>query len=269
MRHFKDEKLSNHFNKYGYVVIKDFVDLKDCEIIENYFTDTEGEAGINLNFYTTIWSENRNHRVNVNKFLINILYPKAKLYLKSYSPVFSNFMVKKSGENSSLGFHQDWTFSDDFQYPILNLWVSLTDLTNENGPLKIIPKSHKLKTPIRARNFKSDLEEIPDFVLNCMSKKFLLKKGDAIFFHENLIHASGNNLSNKTRLAASLVLCHKSSNLVHYFYFENSLGKKYVDTNFFIENSLQEDFKNDNSFILQENINTKHLLMDLLINRFK
>jgi ectoine hydroxylase-related dioxygenase (phytanoyl-CoA dioxygenase family) len=178
-------------------------------------------------------------------------------------------MVKKNGENSMLGFHQDWTFSDDYNYPALNLWVTLSDLTNNNGPLKIIPKSHKIKTPIRARNLKSDLEKIPDFVLNYFSKKLLLKKGDAVFFHENLIHASDNNLSNEIRLAVSLVLHHANTNLIHYIYSNNSLRKKNVNYSFFTENSLQEDFKKDESFTIEVNTNTKHLLLNLLYNKFK
>lgn len=85
---------------------------------------------------------------------------------------------------------------------IVAAWASLEDATIENGALKIVPKSHKVKfydheypdwngMVNKAYFGIKDHEKFDD----TQKIDLLMKKGDIVFFHPLLIHGSGENKS--------------------------------------------------------------------------
>lgn len=79
-------------------------------------------------------------------------------------------------------------------------WFPLVPITKEMGPLHVIPKSH-LKPHNLERIYKSfGLEagtKDSDFI------PVIIEPGDAIIFHMDLIHKSGDNISDNIRWSAS------------------------------------------------------------------
>jgi hypothetical protein len=171
-------------------------------------------AGVGMQFYTSIWSENEDHRKKADQGIKEILIPALKNYLKIIQPVFANLMVKASGEDSSLLPHQDWCFVDEPEYDSATVWVPLIDVNRKNGNLQVIPRSHfEFKNFIRPRFGDAPFNREEE------SKRLVdinMKAGEALILNSRLIHASPPNLSGFERVAASVVIAPASAKLKHW-----------------------------------------------------
>lgn len=95
--------------------------------------------------------------------------------------------------------HQDWFYWSGSTK--LSVWIAMDDARIDNGCLKIIPATHhkifdKVKTQEKIgfdnRISDEDLAGLPVVSLEC-------KRGDAVFFHDLLVHASHPNVSGGDR----------------------------------------------------------------------
>ena len=100
----------------------------------------------------------------------------------------------EAAKQSKGGYHRDMFafFPDDDVYhrPLLfNAIVYLQDLTDETGPLRVIPGSHMQALSIPRENTTACPEE----------KIIYLKSGDVVMFHCSMLHAGSPNISGKPR----------------------------------------------------------------------
>jgi ectoine hydroxylase-related dioxygenase (phytanoyl-CoA dioxygenase family) len=106
---------------------------------------------------------------------------------------------KKGGE---IAWHQDWAFYPHTNDDLITVGIYLEDCNEENGPLKVIPGSHKKKV------FNHHNEE-NNFIgkINTKRSKINVKKnvslmgpaGTTTFFHCRTIHGSGLNCTSNNR----------------------------------------------------------------------
>lgn len=122
--------------------------------------------------------------------------------------------------------HQDMTFyhrEDELSEPdFLTVAVFLDDVTEFNGPLTVIPQSHKIGFADSTKHQIEEYDQKSDWLSNTTAKlrytvdrafladlvrKYGLdapkgRAGDAVVFHANLFHASGVNISPSDRRVA-------------------------------------------------------------------
>jgi len=106
---------------------------------------------------------------------------------------------KKGGE---IAWHQDWAFYPHTNDDLITVGIYLEDCNEENGPLKVIPGSH------RKQVFNHHSEE-NNFIgkINTKRSKINVKKnislmgsaGTVTFFHCRTIHGSGLNYTSNNR----------------------------------------------------------------------
>ncbi len=106
---------------------------------------------------------------------------------------------KKGGE---IAWHQDWAFYPHTNDDLITVGIYLEDCNEENGPLKVIPGSHK-------KQVLNHHSEENNFIgkINTKRSKINLKKnvslmgsaGTATFFHCRTIHGSGLNYTSNNR----------------------------------------------------------------------
>lgn len=91
----------------------------------------------------------------------------------------------------------------------LVVWIPLSDITADLGPLQICPKSHhegELKV-VKQNNLPSDVSTVSIDEINSETierypvEHVEVKKGDALFFDMKLFHRSGINTSNRIRFS--------------------------------------------------------------------
>jgi hypothetical protein len=264
LRPFKNIKLQEAFDRDGYVIV-DLIDENTIQRLYDYFLELNHDLG--FDFYTSIWSDDKGYRKKVNEFVTAQVFEKTQEYLNKYKPVFANYMVKKPKEHSALGFHQDWTFTLEGESPAMNFWFPLSSVNKENGSLKVIPGSHKLAIPIRARNFPSPLERLSKRLLEKNAIVLSPKLGQAVVFHEKLIHSSAANKSDKLRLAASIVLTSEESTLTHIIYRDGKLLSSMIHPDLFTEYGLFDDLKEQNFTPIIDN-NTKYVYLDFMLKNW-
>ena len=112
-------------------------------------------------------------------------------------------------KRNALDWHQERSFFPQNRNGLNGLvcWIPLTDITEEMGPMHISPRSHaegQLKLSNRTKKNTSYTTQIPvpeEFVSKYEDLAVRVNAGDAVFFNMLLFHRSGQNISNKIRLA--------------------------------------------------------------------
>ena len=112
-------------------------------------------------------------------------------------------------KRNTLDWHQERSFFPQNRNGLNGLvcWIPLTDITEEMGPMHISPRSHaegQLKLSNRTKKNTSYTTQIPvpkEFVSKYEDLVVRVNAGDAVFFNMLLFHRSGQNISNKVRLA--------------------------------------------------------------------
>lgn len=119
----------------------------------------------------------------------------------------SMYIFKQPAIGDEVQWHQDSTFLYSEGSDVIGFWLALEDATLENGCLHAIPS--KLDTPLSKRMIVKNKEAIfIDEQPACWDEKdsiaLEVKQGSLILLHGRLPHASGFNLSNKSRHAFAL-----------------------------------------------------------------
>jgi ectoine hydroxylase-related dioxygenase (phytanoyl-CoA dioxygenase family) len=114
-------------------------------------------------------------------------------------------MQKAPRTGGAWEWHQDYAYwyRNGYLFPqMLSVMVALTASTKANGCLEVIPRSH-LMGRINHANVGEQVGADPERVSAMMklySKSYCeMQPGDALFFHCNLLHASGQNTSSEPR----------------------------------------------------------------------
>lgn len=115
----------------------------------------------------------------------------------------SQFIFKLPG---ALGqpWHQDGFYFPFDRGPQVGAWLAVTDVSPDNGPLRVLPGSHQEHihdvVPDRREHANFAYVEIIDHDMSG-AETVLLQAGDLLLFHSHLMHCSTDNES-KTRRAA-------------------------------------------------------------------
>ena len=103
---------------------------------------------------------------------------------------------KKGGEVS---WHQDWAFYPHTNDDLITVGVYLEDCYEENGPLQVIPKSHKQKIFSHHNKNEEFVGKICEKINSKNKKSLTGKAGTVTFHHVRTVHGSGLNLKNSKR----------------------------------------------------------------------
>ena len=120
--------------------------------------------------------------------------------------VYSTLILCKYPRRSSLvRWHQDGTHSGLYLSPTVSAWVALSDSTQENGCMRLIPGSHRLgRLPHAASladdNLLKNSDELQVEVDESAACDVALRAGEMSLHHYSIIHGSNPNLSDTKRV---------------------------------------------------------------------
>ena len=162
------EDYRQFFNENGYVLFKNAVDHKTLEIMNSEVSAwIEDSRSHNKNFGVTIDGRPRfdlelNTHSKDNPALRRIASPieisetflsftRDNLALDLITQIFSpnikllatKINLKLPGSGTAVKYHQDFPFEPHSNDDIMTVLYFLDDVTFENGPLEVVPKSHK------------------------------------------------------------------------------------------------------------------------------
>jgi len=128
----------------------------------------------------------------------------------------SKVTAKEAGVGGAWEWHQDYGYwyMTGCPYPdMMSVMVALDPSTEANGCLKVLSGSHKFGRLDHVRDKSGQAKADPDRVAwaeqNLETVSCELQPGDGMFFHSNLLHSSGPNLSDRRRWL--LIYCYNAA----------------------------------------------------------
>lgn len=219
---FSNKKLKllrQEYYKSGYLLMKNFVNKKECAAALKWMnsknhnklanTWTEQEPGVPLAVYFVVHKGNSPiSKIARKKKVLDFATVLAgeKTYIYS-----SKVNIKAPWCGAVEYFHQDLVYWKDRGYPrndLLSAMVFLEPHNIYNAPLHVFPKTHKLgfikHEPFINVNGLAKYMIAPK-TLNKLNKKYPAKiisasPGDVLFFHMATVHGSSHNISGNGRM---------------------------------------------------------------------
>ena len=123
-------------------------------------------------------------------------------------------MLKEAGQGGAWEWHQDYGYwyNQGFVFPrMISVFIALDAATKENGCLQVLKGSHHLGRLEHGKvgsQTGADPSKI-DQLATLFEKVYVeMEPGTALFFHSNLLHASGPNTSSRHR--RSFIMCYNA-----------------------------------------------------------
>ncbi len=120
-------------------------------------------------------------------------------------------MTKQPMFSSETGWHRDiryWAFK---QPDLISIWLALGGENSENGSLKVIPGSHKMKFDNSFFNEKGFFKTSCNRELVSRKIDISLNQGDLLVFHCRTLHSAGWNRGSSAKLSLVFTYYHPSN----------------------------------------------------------
>ncbi len=211
------------FHKNGFIIVKNFCSVADTAKLfktavsqsASAFNNKFGFEHTDLSSWFSPENDLFGHLARSKKIVDTV-----SALMEKEEPVChvqSKLMEKKPKAGAVWAWHQDYAYwaTNDFKSSgqMLSVMVALTPIDKNSGCSRIIRGSHKIPTLKHSFNDEEksagvDMEDI-NSILETMDVVYVeIEAGDAIFFHGNLLHCSGENLS--VRSCWSTITCYSS-----------------------------------------------------------
>lgn len=248
--YFLDPEYSSHYDKYGYVVVKNILSNAHIErILNGYKKIVELTNLSSVNSFlssVSLGSDSFSIGINtVNSICLEIL-PTVLNVSKCDFNLGGSILIK--GKGCYLPPHQGTPLVIENDQLVSYIWMPTESVGKENGTFMAIPGSHKWAAIQRSSQheywpFNPFIEK-----LNKLMVPIFVEKGDILIFDSALIHASLDNFTNHYRIAANATIVPKEAKFVQYVelkFLSKFLIKKYiVDRDYWISGKYNTAIKN-------------------------
>lgn len=231
------------FERDGYVVIRGLLKrteaallkraIEDCEPMQKRKRElqerwaTRRRAAFETIF---VWNDVTGEDIFCKATRRDALLSRLKTFFADDVYLYHNKVALKYPGVDGFRFHQDyfyWYGMGNLYPDMATAQIALDVCTKQNGCLKVIPGTHKLGRLNHVTLSESSDSSVDEERLQEILKRFPvvdveLEVGDAVLFHANLLHGSGDNNSDQARL--TLLGCY---NTKHNSPYRTSCGHPY------------------------------------------
>ncbi|XP_076081959.1 L-proline trans-4-hydroxylase-like [Mytilus galloprovincialis] len=206
------------FDKYGYIVIRNLLDVEEVDKVIKEFEDPSTAELLNNNKVKvsdcqgreakmTIWGHPGNDVSGMISRSEKVAGTCEQLLGDEVYHYHGKLVTKEPFTGGAHLWHQDygyWYINEFLEPNMITAFIALDKCEKRNGCLQIIESSHKcgrLDHKLEGQLTVTDPTRL-DKIMDRFSMKYcLLNPGDALFFHCNLLHCSGQNSSAYRRWA--------------------------------------------------------------------
>lgn len=218
---FTPEQIAE-YHKNGYVILKGLLTEKEVDVLrERAKSDREMDKhafhrddGTGAKVRLSLWNHPgdgiygmiaRSHKVvdSVEQLLEDEVYH-----------YHSKMIMKEAKVGGAWAWHQDYGYwyENGVLFPDLcSVYISVDAATVENGCLQVLKGSHNLgrvNHVLSGEQAGADMERVEEAKKRLELVYVELDKGDAVFFHSNLLHRSDRNNSENPRWA--MICCYNT-----------------------------------------------------------
>jgi hypothetical protein len=212
---FADPSQDEQFRQCGFVVISL---LSDAEIVKlTRAWQMRDDVTRGYPYAATLFSRDASYRRAMSAVVTELVAPKLATLIPEAALIYAGFASKAANEPASVvPFHQDPSFVDEQRWGAGNIWISLVDLDADNGPLFVVPGSHRFNRGRRGFNQAFGYDEY-ETDLRALASPLYLRAGQAVLFAHTLFHFSPPNRSTFPRLAGGGLVADREAPLFYHF----------------------------------------------------
>lgn len=186
-------------------------------------------------FYSNMQHHDRDYVEDTRHFLTQFLWPKVNALLNNAEPIEGVFINKPPGMGVFSN-HQDWSIVDEARVRTYCAWVPLHDVDEHNGGFGVLEGSHQFFKGFRSATtpWQYSGDEFGE-VIDRHRTMLRVRKGEALFFDNALIHATMANDSDRDRTVTMIGMKPKGEVMLHHYQteVENEVEVFEIDVNFF------------------------------------
>ncbi|MBK8706557.1 MAG: phytanoyl-CoA dioxygenase family protein [Saprospiraceae bacterium] len=183
----------------------------------------------------------RGYKRRAYELINSRFYSASGKVLHQYRIITGNFYIKQPGKGK-FEIHQNWMHTPDEKHTTVTIWCPLLDVDRRNGTLEIVPGSHKIVPDIATVNVDYYFKPFEEILEEKYLQPVVLKAGECMIFDDTLIHYSGQNTSDKPRIAIQIEAIPNEMTPVFYHFDKDNPEKGFelfeVDANFFLKGNL-------------------------------
>ena len=121
----------------------------------------------------------------------------------------TNFFIKDPGDDAYISWHQDSTYWGLSRPDVVTAWIALSDVTPENGAMRMLPGSHLLDQlphvdTFAEHNLLTRGQEVQVEVDESKTVDVALRPGEMSLHHVRIVHGSGPNRGDDRRIALAI-----------------------------------------------------------------
>lgn len=121
----------------------------------------------------------------------------------------TNFFIKDPGDPAYISWHQDSTYWGLSHPDVMTAWVALSDVTIENGAMRMLPGSHLIDQLPHVDTFADNNlltrgQEVQIDVDESKAVDLPLKAGDMSLHHVRIVHGSNPNPTDTRRIGLAI-----------------------------------------------------------------
>jgi hypothetical protein len=206
---FRDPAAGALFDRRGYVVT-DLLGSTEVAALRELFREAYPET--HKGFISTTFARKGTLKTRVMEGIRAITLPRIAERMQGYR-VFGTGFFSKWGPDSAVPPHQDWSFVDERRYATALLWIPLCDVSGANGPLCVVPGSHRGLPMLRSSTLPVVFQGHEEALL-ARGIPLQLQAGMAVVYSPATIHFSPPNLTPEVRAVASVALVSEGAPLV-------------------------------------------------------
>ncbi len=220
-RALTDEQIEA-YNRDGYVVARGMLDREEADLLfdtvksdvlitDNAMGWPDGAGGLSK---ITLWNHPGDDIYGMIARSERIVESITRLIGDEVYHYHSKLMLKEPEVGGAWVWHQDYGYwyQNGCLYPMMaSCFISVDRATRENGCLQVIKGSHllgRLEHRVEAGQLQADLEHVEAALQRHELVHLEMDRGDAAFFHCNLLHCSGQNRSSNPRW--KLICCYNA-----------------------------------------------------------
>jgi hypothetical protein len=220
----------------GYVVVP-FLEMENVKTLidffyENHLTEIPG-------FYATAHSSDIQFRNKMNNKIKDVFANSINQFFNNCSALGGSYVVKSKLQEERLHPHQDWSIVDETKFRSFNIWVPLVDLNENNGSIRVIPRSHLWVDNYRGPNISDYFSKSNDKIWEHM-QTLNMKAGEALIYDHRLFHASFPNKTDQLRVATVFGMIPNEAQMFYYFGDKEAVDVYESSVEFFMEGNIQK-----------------------------
>ena len=217
-----DDDAAERFERDGYVVVRSLLDREEAALVlataqedrrlaEHAMGWPDGQGGLSR---ITLWNEAGDDIYGMVARSARIVDSMTRLLGGEVYHYHSKLMLKEPEVGGAWVWHQDYGYwyQNGCLYPLLaSVFIALDPASRENGCLRLLKGSHRIgriEHQVIAGQLGADPERVEAAKRRHECVTMEMEPGDAAFFHCNLLHCSGRNLSANPRW--TLICCYNA-----------------------------------------------------------